>query len=49
MVGVYEKHSLIIVNYGTENGEEISDFMKEIQQSVMQQFAVALQPEVWIY
>jgi len=49
MVGVYEKHSLIIVNYGTENGKEISDFMKDIQQSVMQQFAVSLQPEVWIY
>lgn len=49
MVGTYEHHSLIIVNYGTDNGQEILDFMHGIQQEVKQQFNVALDPEVRIY
>ncbi len=49
MVGTYEHHSLIIVNYGTDKGKEIADFMKEIQDSVYQQFGVVLEPEVWIF
>jgi len=34
MVGTYADHALIIVNYGTEKGQEIVDFMHEIQQEV---------------
>ena len=49
MVGTYEHHSLIIVNYGTDNGNEIADFMREIQREVSQQFDVMLEPEVWIF
>lgn len=49
MVGTYEHHSLIIVNFGTENGQEITDFMQEIQQEVQQQFGLMLEPEVRIY
>lgn len=49
MVGIYEHHALIIVNYGTENGQEISDFMQEVQNTVFQQFGVLLEPEVWIF
>jgi len=49
MVGTYEHHSLIIVNYGTDNGQEIADFMREIQNEVCQQFGVMLEPEVWIF
>ena len=49
MVGTYKHHSLIIVNYGTEEGTEILDFMKEIQQSVHSQFKIWLEPEVRIY
>lgn len=49
MVGTYEHHSLIIVNYGTDKGKEIADFMREIQDSVYQQFGVLLEPEVWIF
>jgi UDP-N-acetylmuramate dehydrogenase len=49
MVGTYEHHSLIIVNYGTDNGQEIADFMREIQIEVCQQFGVMLEPEVWIF
>lgn len=49
MVGVYQRHSLIIVNYGTENGREITDFMHKIQQEVQQRFGIMLEPEVRIY
>lgn len=49
MVGTYEYHSLIIVNYGTEDGEDILDFVKEIQQNVQSQFHIWLEPEVRIY
>ncbi len=49
MVGTYEHHALIIVNYGTENGKEIAGFMQEIQQEVFLQFGVKLEPEVWIF
>ncbi|WP_298648733.1 UDP-N-acetylmuramate dehydrogenase [uncultured Proteiniphilum sp.] len=49
MVGTYEHHSLIIVNYGTDNGREILDFMREVQHETQQQFGVMLEPEVRIY
>lgn len=49
MVGTYEHHSLIIVNYGTDNGQEIADFMEQVQRAVQEQFGVMLQPEVWIF
>lgn len=48
-VGAYEHHALIIVNYGTENGQDIADFMHEIQNSVFLQFGVMLEPEVWVF
>lgn len=49
MVGVYENHSLIIVNYGTENGREIVRFKQNIQQEVQKQFGIMLEPEVGIF
>ncbi|RNC65042.1 UDP-N-acetylmuramate dehydrogenase [Proteiniphilum sp. X52] len=49
MVGTSTHHSLIIVNYGTENGREIVAFMHEIQQEVRKQFGIMLEPEVRIY
>ena len=49
LVGTYEHHSLIIVNYGTKRGKDILDFMKEIQQDVQSQFNIWLEPEVRIY
>ena len=49
LVGTYEHHSLIIVNYGTKRGKDILDFMKEIQQDVQAQFNIWLEPEVRIY
>lgn len=49
MVGTYAHHALIIVNYGTENGSEILDFMHEIQDEVEKKFGLRLEPEVWVY
>ena len=49
MVGTYEHHSLIIVNYGTERGKEIVDFMEQIQHNVHSQFNIWLEPEVRVY
>lgn len=48
-VGVYDKHALIIVNYGTESGAEIKQFMNEIRETVFYEFGVILEPEVWIF
>jgi UDP-N-acetylmuramate dehydrogenase len=48
-VGIYEHHALIIVNYGTENGRDIVNFMHEVQQAVEEKFAIRLLPEVQIY
>lgn len=49
LVGTYEHHSLIIVNYGTKRGKDILDFMKKIQHDVHSQFNIWLEPEVRIY
>ena len=49
MVGTYDNHALVIVNHGTSNGKEISDFANEIQQEVLRLFDIKLEQEVWIY
>ncbi|HTN68113.1 MAG TPA: UDP-N-acetylmuramate dehydrogenase [Dysgonamonadaceae bacterium] len=49
MVGTYKHHSLIIVNYGTEKGKDILDFMEKIQKNVHSQFNIWLEPEVQMY
>lgn len=48
-VGTYDHHALIVVNYGTENGKEIADFVQEIQHEVHHKFDIELEPEVWIF
>ncbi len=48
-MGTYEHHSLIIVNYGTEKGKDIVNFMEEIQHQVHAQFNIWLEPEVRVY
>ena len=48
-VGTYEHHSLIIVNYGTEQGKDIVNFVEQIQQTVHSQFNIWLEPEVRMY
>ena len=48
-VGIYERHALIVVNYGTENGKEILSFVQDIQREVRNKFNIALEPEVRIF
>lgn len=47
-VGTYPNQPLIIVNYGTADGNEIVGFMNEIRKAVKQQFNIDLEPEVRI-
>ncbi len=48
-VGTYKNHALIIVNYGTDNGNDITEFMQEIQSAVKMKYNIQLEPEVWIF
>lgn len=48
-VGTYINHALIIVNYGTNNGQEIENFKHEIQKSVNDKYDILLESEVWIF
>ena len=47
-VGVYEKHSLIIISNGRATGKEIYDFAQKIISSVFEKFGINLEPEVVI-
>lgn len=47
-IGTYPNQPLIIVNYGTTDGNEIVSFMHEIKNAVKQQFGIELEPEVRI-
>lgn len=48
-VGTYPNQALIIVNYGTSDGNEIVNFMNRIKEAVSTKFAINLEPEVWIF
>lgn len=48
-VGTYENHALIIVNYGSDDGNDIADFMHEIQKVVKTKYNIELEPEVWVF
>lgn len=48
-IGTYSNQPLIIVNYGTTDGNEIVRFMKEVQSSVKNKFGIDLEPEVRIF
>ena len=45
-VGVYPKHSLILVNYGGATGLEILDLSLRIAEDVRKKLGVRLKPEV---
>lgn len=48
-IGTYPHQPLIIVNYGSTDGNEIVTFMREIQNAVKDKFGIELEPEVRIF
>lgn len=48
-IGTYPYQPLIIVNYGSSDGNEILKFMQEIQNAVKTKFDIELEPEVRIF
>ncbi|MEJ5349990.1 MAG: UDP-N-acetylmuramate dehydrogenase [Melioribacteraceae bacterium] len=44
--GIYDKHALVIINYGNARGEEIKNFADEIKQAVQNKFNIDLEYEV---
>lgn len=48
-IGTYPNQPLIIVNYGSTDGNDIIRFMKEVQHAVKEKFDVELEPEVRIF
>jgi len=47
-VGTYDKHALVIVNYGVSKGKEILEFARNIQQDIKDKFDIDLEFEVEI-
>ena len=48
-VGVYQKQSLVLVNYGEATASELLDFAETIRAAVLQNFGVVLESEVSIH
>lgn len=48
-VGVHREHALVLVNHGSDSGEELLALAHDIRQSVLQMFAVELEVEPRIY
>lgn len=48
-IGTYPKQPLIVVNYGTTDGNKIIEFMHEVQAAINKIFMIDLEPEVRIF
>lgn len=48
-VGIYENHSLIVVNYGNATGNEIIEFSEFIEKKVFEQFGIKIEKEVNVF
>ncbi|RYD81676.1 MAG: UDP-N-acetylenolpyruvoylglucosamine reductase, partial [Sphingobacteriales bacterium] len=47
--GSHKDQSLVLVNYGNANGEEVKNLAFEIQRSVKEKFEIDINPEVNIF
>jgi len=47
-IGTYEKHALVLVNYGNATGEQVWDFAQQIMNHSKKVFNIDLEPEVII-
>lgn len=45
-VGTHEKQALVIVNYGTSDGQDIKAFAEYVQKIILERFRIELKPEV---
>ena len=48
-IGTYQNQALIIVNYGSNNGQDIVDFACKVQTEIKSTFDIDLEPEVRIF
>ena len=48
-VGIYHKHSLVLVNYGKATGQAVYQFAQKIQQDIKKKMDIDLLPEVNIW
>jgi len=46
--GVFQKHALILVNYGNATGKEIFELSNKIQNTILEKFDILIEPEVII-
>ena len=44
--GVHARQALVIVNYGNATGEELVNLSKKIQQTVFENYGIAIEAEV---
>jgi len=46
--GVYKNHALVLVNLGAVTGAEVLSLAQEMRQSVLDKYAIGLEPEIRI-